>query len=44
MTNPNAKKEDFEIGDLDNLNIPEVDIEYTAPSEDDGCEGGACKI
>lgn len=44
MTNPNVEKDDFDIGNLENLDIPEVDIEYAAPSEDDGCEGGACKI
>lgn len=34
------EEQEFELDDLD---IPEVEFEYEH-NEDEGCEGGACKI
>jgi hypothetical protein len=34
--------DDFE--DFLSFEIPDVEFEYEQPNEDDGCEGGACKI
>lgn len=34
---------DLDLDALDNLDIPDKDIEYQ-PQDDSGCEGGACKI
>lgn len=36
----NMEEQEFELDDLD---IPEVEFEYEH-NEDEGCEGGACKI
>ncbi len=33
-----------DFDNLDELDIPDVDIEYQPSNEDDECEGGACKI
>lgn len=33
----------MDIDALDNLDIPDPDIEYQS-QDDSGCEGGACKI
>lgn len=43
MSNP-EQNDDLDLGALDNLDIPDTDIEYQQPDEDDGCAGGACKI
>lgn len=33
------------IDELDfSFEVPDVDIEYQEQTDDDGCEGGACKI
>ena len=34
--------EDFELPD--DLEVPDVELEYEQPDDEDGCEGGACKI
>ena len=26
------------------IEVPDVEFEYEQPNEDDGCEGGACRI
>lgn len=37
--------DDFDIDALDNMDVPNPDIENNQPSDDDdGCAGGACKI
>lgn len=36
--------QDLDLGALDEMDIPDVDIENNQPAEDEGCEGGACKI
>lgn len=37
--------DEFDLSDLDDLEIPDVEIENNQPKDgDDGCEGGACKI
>lgn len=44
MTTETAKPEDdLDLSALDNLEIPDPDIAYQV-QDDDGCEGGACKI
>lgn len=37
-------QDDFDTSTFDTLDIPDGDIDYQSPSEDDDCEGGACKI
>lgn len=46
MDIPLAKKEQkmSDFGELDEIDIPDVDIQYQPSSDDDECEGGACKI
>lgn len=39
----NQDNDDLDLGELDNLDIPEPEIEYQQ-QDDEGCEGGACKI
>lgn len=35
--------DDLNLDNLDDLEIPDTDIQYETP-DDGGCEGGACKI
>lgn len=36
--------DEFDVDGFDDLEVPDVDIENNQPAEDEGCEGGACKI
>lgn len=38
-----GRADDLDLDALDDLDIPETDIEYQV-QDDSGCEGGACKI
>ena len=40
---PNTTADEFDLEAFDNLAVSDPDIEYQQ-QDDEGCEGGACKI